>query len=478
MTGPGRETPTILIAEDEYITGTDIQNCLIDMGYDAPLVVDNGAEAIEKAGTLHPDVVLMDITLIGEISGIDAASVIRERYDIPVIFLTAHSDDATFEHARVTEPFGYLIKPFEPRSLHISIEMALYKHAIDERLRKSEERYRGFVQNFLGIAYRYNQDASLEFLHGATEAITGYPADAFMKKTINWNALVHPDDAHDVRALDAMIRESAEYSATRDYRIIHRTGEVRWIHERIQKIREDGRSPAFIQGACYDITDRKNAEDATAVASRKLNLLNNITRHDILNSLHGLLGLIEMARDTIRDESARPVLADMETAARQIQRQITFTRNYQDVGVKAPVWQGINDCIAQAKESISHEGISVIIDPDEDLEFFADPLLVKVFYNLIDNALRYGDTMTQIAFRASVRDTNLILTCEDDGIGIPAEEKERIFEQCVGKNTGMGLFLAREILMITGISIRECGMPKKGACFEMNVPPGSWRRRG
>ena len=129
---------TILVVEDEFITGADIQNNLRETGYNVPFVVDNGEDAIRKAGELHPDLVLMDITLIGEMTGIAAAAQIRDRYGIPVIFLSAHSDDTTITRALESEPFGYVIKPFESRDLKVRIEIALYKHAMDEALRERE----------------------------------------------------------------------------------------------------------------------------------------------------------------------------------------------------------------------------------------------------------------------------------------------------------------------------------------------------
>jgi PAS domain S-box-containing protein len=129
---------TILIVEDEYITAADLQGELTDMGYDVPKGVDCGEEAIVQAGILHPDIVLMDINLRGKLTGIEAAQAIREQYGIPIIFLTAHSDDPTFKKAVQSEPFGFIIKPFEPRNLHTSIEMALLKHSMETKLKESE----------------------------------------------------------------------------------------------------------------------------------------------------------------------------------------------------------------------------------------------------------------------------------------------------------------------------------------------------
>lgn len=128
----------LLVVEDEFITGADLQSELIEMGYDVPLVVDSGEDAIDQAGIIRPDAILMDITLRGKLTGIEAAGVIRERYTIPIIFLTAHSDDPTFQKAIRTEPFGFIIKPYEPHNLRTSIEMALFKHSMETKLRESE----------------------------------------------------------------------------------------------------------------------------------------------------------------------------------------------------------------------------------------------------------------------------------------------------------------------------------------------------
>ncbi|MDD1664717.1 MAG: response regulator [Methanomicrobiales archaeon] len=128
----------ILVVEDEFITAADIQNNLQEMGFDVPISVDNGETAIQKAGELMPDLILMDITLMGKMNGIEAAERIRELYGIPVIFLTAHSEQLTVQRSLSSNPYGYIIKPFEPSNLRVSIEMALYKHDMEERLMESE----------------------------------------------------------------------------------------------------------------------------------------------------------------------------------------------------------------------------------------------------------------------------------------------------------------------------------------------------
>ena len=157
---------------------------------------------------------------------------------------------------------------------------------------------------------------------------------------------------------------------------------------------------------------------------------------------------------------------------------IQFTKEYENIGVNAPVWQGCRTLVDTAAKEAPLGKVIVKNDLPAGQEVFADHLIGKVFYNLMDNAVRYGEKITTIRFSAEERDADHLIVCEDDGVGVLAEDKERIFERGFGKNTGMGLFLAREILSITGITIRETSEPGKGARFEITVPKGAWRMTG
>jgi len=129
----------VMIVEDEIIVAEDIKTSLQKMGYDVPAVVSSGEAAIKQAEETKPDLVLMDIVLRGKLNGIEAAGHIRSTYNIPVIYLTAYADDNILEQAKITEPFGYITKPFENRELHSNIEMALYKNKIEIKLKESRE---------------------------------------------------------------------------------------------------------------------------------------------------------------------------------------------------------------------------------------------------------------------------------------------------------------------------------------------------
>jgi signal transduction histidine kinase len=147
------------------------------------------------------------------------------------------------------------------------------------------------------------------------------------------------------------------------------------------------------------------------------------------------------------------------------------------LGVKAPAWHDVNALVSQATAGLPLTGIRIVTEL-QGLEIFTDPLVEKVFYNLIENALRYGGgKMTTIRVSSHDEGSSLILVFADDGEGIAERDKKAVFERGFGKNTGLGLYLSREILGITGISIAETGVPGKGARFELTVPEGGFRSR-
>jgi PAS domain S-box-containing protein len=223
-----------------------------------------------------------------------------------------------------------------------------------------------------------------------------------------------------------------------------------------------------------DISDRKRSELALRLANQKLHLLSSVTRHDILNKLTLVIGYFEMARMTDDPEKREDFHRKIDTSLKIMEDQIQFTRDYQDMGVKAPEWQDAAAVFARAVSQL--ETGSVRIGNDlEGLTLYADPLLFKVLYNIVDNSLRYGTKVTCITAGFTLSGNFAILAISDDGVGIPVNDKTHIFEKGFGQHTGLGLFLAREILSLTGIEIMETGFPGKGARFEIHIPAASFR---
>ena len=223
--------------------------------------------------------------------------------------------------------------------------------------------------------------------------------------------------------------------------------------------------------------EKYRIEESLRQANRKLGLLSSITRHDILNTLTALMGAVDLARATGTDPAFLAHLDEEERLLDRIQRQIGFTRDYENLGAAAPVWHDAGELIASAAQQVVPAGIRVETSVGGIL-LFADPLFEKVIYNLLDNAVRHGGGVTTIRFSGETTGSGFTLVCSDDGEGIPVGEKSRIFDRGYGKNTGLGLFLVREILAITGFSIVETGNPDEGARFEIHVPEGSYRLSG
>jgi PAS domain-containing protein/two-component sensor histidine kinase len=230
-------------------------------------------------------------------------------------------------------------------------------------------------------------------------------------------------------------------------------------------------------GILRDVTGQKEGETALKQANRKLQLLSDITRHDILNALTALSAYQQLAIEASGDPLMLGYLEKQDSITRQIHSIIDFTRFYQSIGVAAPSWQDVHGVLGRIVGQLDTRGIPVISDL-EGLEIYADPLLERAFEGLIENAVRHGERVTRVRFGFEEGHPGLTLTCGDDGAGIAPDEKEAIFTRGFGKNTGLGLFLVREILAITGLSIRETGEHGRGARFEISVPPGNYRISG
>jgi PAS domain S-box-containing protein len=319
-----------------------------------------------------------------------------------------------------------------------------------------------------------------EIVHNSKWAeMLGYSGEDLNKPALWWQERVHPDD------LPTVSRNSEDHTSGKTpyfeaiYRMKHKNGEWRWVHSHGKVILRDSTgSPIRMMGINEDITERKQMEVALFQANKRLNLLSSVTRHDILNQLMALRAYIELSRGTGTDPHRADIIDKEESIAEIIERQIRFTGDYQDMGVKAPSWQNINEIIIRAKEALPMRRVKVETDRI-DFEALTDPLFEKVFYNLFDNVLRHGgDQVTTIRVFSQETKEGLVIFCEDDGVGISLDDKKHLFERGFGKNTGFGLFISREILSITGISITETGIPGKGARFEMLVPKDKYRVAG
>jgi PAS domain S-box-containing protein len=348
----------------------------------------------------------------------------------------------------------------------------------EETLRKSEERFRNlFLQS--PVAYQsLNCDGEIIEINPEWSNILGYEREEVLGKPFSsfFSERTSPF------FIDYFRNFLTEGSIYRELELVNKSGQVitAIISGRIQRDSEGN----FVRTHCilHDITDRKRNEDSLNLANKKLNLLSGITRHDILNQLTILKGYqdlsMEYLNETVNSDSLLMKYLEKESAAAEIiHQQIKFTEDYQDIGIQSPKWQNVKNIFVSSVQYIDSNGVDILVDVG-NIEIYADPLLEKVFYNLVENALHYGDKLTKISLSLIKEDEFVILVFEDDGIGIPESEKENIFNRKYFRNTGLGMFLSREILSITGINIKETGIPGEGARFEIIVPKGTYRLNG
>ena len=192
---PEVNRPRILIVEDEAIVARDLEIQLRDLGYEPLAPVKRGEDAVRLAGELHPDLVLMDIHLAGEMGGIEAASEIRNRFAVPVVFLTAYAEQSTLERAKLAEPYGYVLKPYMEREFRIVLDMALYKHRTETALRDSEDRYRNLVDNLQAGVLLHGAEGQVLLANNRALELLGMPQEQLVSKTWldpDWNS-IHED---------------------------------------------------------------------------------------------------------------------------------------------------------------------------------------------------------------------------------------------------------------------------------------------
>ena len=345
----------------------------------------------------------------------------------------------------------------------------------EEALRLSRQKYRELVENAGSIIFLSDREGNITFFNEFAQRFFGFSASEILGRNVIGTIVPESDSGgKDLRAMIREIREHPEVYRDNENENIKKNGERVWISWTNRPISNEKGEFVELLSVGNDITARKRAEEALSAANRKLNLLSNVTRHDVLNQLNVLSGYLGLVRDRVSDGDTAALLSRAWDSAWNIRRLIAFTKDYQDIGVHSPRWHEIPATLAHAASPLDMEGIALEVEVG-DLQVYADPLLEKVFYALLDNALRHGERVDRVRISCHREGTELALAVEDNGVGIPPAEKEKVFSRGMGRNTGFGLFIAREILSITGLSIRETGAFGQGARFEIRVPDGAFR---
>lgn len=343
----------------------------------------------------------------------------------------------------------------------------------EERLRESERRYRNLYDSMMDAFVRVDMDGCILEYNRSFREMLGYSDEELAEMTYlditpeRWNA----QERELIQTQILPLGYSEVYE--KEYR--RRDGTFVPVELRTTlTVDEDGR-PEGMWAIVRDITERKKAEERIRLANRKLSLMTDVTYQDIQNKITGLRGYVELSRKSADEPHRLSVVEKERTVLESLHNLIRKTKDYQQMGVDQSRWIPVERTIRMQQSLVNLE-TGVVIECDlHGLDLYSDPLIERVFSNLIENARIHGGRITRITFGCRETPEGLVLVCTDDGAGIPAGEKEGIFERVSGGKGKFGLFFVREFLTLSGMTIEENGIPGEGARFEIWVPTGYYR---
>ncbi len=337
-------------------------------------------------------------------------------------------------------------------------------------LQESENKYRTLVENVnIGIVRSEPwEDGHIIQANPAFCKMLGFNDE---KELLNMSAAdlyLHPGDRSE------LLGELRQTGKIKDRKVVFKVRDGTTILCSITLSTEydsDG-NMILMDGVVEDITEKEKRAEALKQANNKLSLLNSITRHDIINQVMVLEGYLYLVMERIKDPGDLKLLHRMEANVMSIERHIKFATDYQEIGIQAPQWVNLLDVLTSAMVPVDKTLINLRIDA-EDYLIFTDPMIGKVFYNLVNNVIKHSEATT-LTITTEEEKNQLLVVFQDDGIGIG--DKSKLFKKG-DSSSGYGLFLSKEILSITGIGVRETGMPGKGARFELVFSLGQFKNQ-
>jgi PAS domain S-box-containing protein len=257
--GNGMSEVKILIVEDESIVAMDIKHRAEGLGYEVTAITPSGEEALEHVATNRPDLVLMDIVLKGEMDGIEAAQKVRDNYDIPVVYLTAYSDERTLKRAKITEPFGYIIKPFEDRELHSAVEVALYKHQMESKLKESEKWLSTTLESIGDAVIATDKNGRLKFMNPVASQLTGWShAEAIGQPLNDIFKIIHEETGKPVDdPVVKVVKNDAIIDLPPQVLLINKKGEQIPIDDSSAPIKDENGGIIGVALVFRDVTQRR-----------------------------------------------------------------------------------------------------------------------------------------------------------------------------------------------------------------------------
>lgn len=485
----------ILIVEDESIVAADIEDGLKRDGYDIVGIAVEGLQAIRLIEQELPDLVLMDIRLQGKMTGIEVAQEIGSRFFIPVVYITAHSDEATLQQAKLTRPFGYLLKPFGQRELRATIEMALYKAASEKRLMESERwnrliiesAYHAFIaMDSAGLITDWNPQAEKCFGWAKEEVLGRKLAETVIPlkfRQAHFAGLARFLKTGEGRVLSKVLELSA----------LHRQGHEFPAEVTIQTAEVSGKPQffAFIR----DISEKKRFDalvrrkEELERSNAELERFAHITSHDLQEPLRTMTMYSELLVKQLKGKMnaeqkqfAQHVIGSASRMQQLIQDLLTFSRvspKEEEVFELVESEAALKNALSDLRVLIEGNGAQVLYD---ELPVVKSKILhvSQIFLNLISNAIKFRSAAPPlIKITAKREEPFWVFSVQDNGIGFEQKYAEQIFEMFkrlypndVFPGTGMGLAICRKIVALHGGRIWAESEVGKGATFHFSLPTG------
>ncbi len=484
----------ILIVEDESIVAIDLQKTLENSGYKIIGLVRSGELAVKKAFELNPDLILMDIMLEGKLTGIEAAAEIGRKKDIPVIYLTAYANESTLSQAKLTQPFGYILKPFDEKNLVSTIEMALYKHKLDRKLKENEERYRKLVEKS-PVAIGILMGRQIVYANPYAVKMFGASTEEELKSRYIFDFIPGGFAERIKDTMQKIIREGEAVEVTNEKLM---TLNSRELDVELTAIPVYYLEKPAIQVVIRDVTELNKKEEERKIYTEKLQKMNetkdkflSLISHDLKSPFNSLMGYTEILKNEIDDLSLdeRDIfIGSIYESTRHIYNLLNdlleFSRFYlgliklepKEIHIKKLVDENFKLLEVTARQkNITMEnyiGNDYIVLAEEDM-------INSIFRNLVTNSIKFTNKGGEIKVSAEAEDSRLLISVCDNGIGMDKETRENIFEINAKKSrpgtnaeegTGLGLILAKEFVEKNGGEISVVSEPGKGTIFTFSLP--------
>lgn len=487
----------ILVVEDEAIIAKNIESKLLNSGYEVVDTVYTGEDALKSVSEKNPEIILLDIKLKGETSGIEVAEKIKQLKDIPVIFLTSYTDEDTFEKAKLTEPAAFLSKPFNIDELNRIIQLTIYNYKIKKELLETKRRYELAVEAGKTGVWEYIPSERKTIVDTGFLKLFGLTERDYTTDEHDWISFVPIEDLQIINSKinDLIEGKSDDYSF--EHRIRCADGNIKWVISK-GKIIKDAQ-PLKIVGTLTDITDlketekkiKKIAEDLKQSNTAKDNFF-SIVAHDLRNPFHTILGASEL----LAHYSTEMTLEEIQETAKNIYRSASNVYNllvnllewsrfhsgvFEVKKTQFNLCEIVNQIIELYQEQFEKKKLDLHIKCEENCLVFADKYMIEsVIRNLISNAIKFTPVGKKIDVICRNFNEEIVeFIVKDKGVGIPANIQEKLFQidsqiSMRGteqeKGTGLGLVLSKDFIEKNGGTISFESEVGKGSLFKVTIP--------